>query len=71
MQVVLVYLETNEWKCLQCIIIHLVVDSRVELGRWVMSHEQCLRDVEVRMMKQSQTQSVIEKMLESICLKVK
>lgn len=40
MQAALVYLESNGWKYLQCIIIHLIIVSRVELGCWVMSHEQ-------------------------------
>lgn len=69
-QASLVYLETNGWKCLQCIIIHLTIVSR-QPGYWVLSCEQCRADLEVRMMKQSQIPCMIERMLESSSLRVK
>lgn len=71
MQAPLVYLETNGWKCLQCIVIHLTIVSRAEPGCWVMSHELCWADLEVRMMRQSQIPPMIERMLGSSSLKVK
>lgn len=71
MQAPLVYVETNGWKCLQCIIIHLTIVSRAEPGCWVVSRELCWAHLEVRMMKQSQIPGMIERMLGSRSLKVK